>query len=259
MRRAYSASVSTDDTVPPDQEAAPEPTPASGSAPVSNPRRDASGPAIAAVAALVLFSVFIGVFGPRVGNRQQSPAGVTLIELAEAVVSRSQPHFSSVRMSRDDELTTEDFERRVDQIMDHAVAVPSLDPLRLAAMTVQRVRLPGGAGGLIVLKGIGKGRSPDTLCSVAMLEDEDRFTVFDRYGRPLAMPEGEVFTIQDQVGSTGGITEVYREGALVFAVHAPNQELAREIVAAWQDAAARRLATRAQEGQDLLPSADESR
>jgi len=222
-------------------------------------RRETSGPAIAAVAALVLFSVFIGVFGPRVGNRQQSPAGVTLIELAEAVVSRSQPHFNTLRLSRDDELTAEDFAQRVDQIMDYAVAVPPLEPLRLAATAVQRVRLPGGAGGLVVLRGIGNGRSRDILCSVAMLEDEDRFTVFDRYGRPLAMPEGEVFSIQDHISSTGGVTEVYREGALVFAVHAPTQDLAREIIAAWQDAAARRQSTLRREGQDLLPSADESR
>jgi hypothetical protein len=244
--RAYSASVSTDETV-----SDPDVEPAA--------RRDTSGPAIAAVAALVLFSVFIGVFGPRVGNRQQSPAGVTLIELAEAVVSRSQPHFNASRASRGDELTTEDFELRVDQIMENGVAIPSLAELRLVPMAVQRVKLPGGRGGLIVLRGAGGGRSRDMLCAVAVVEDEDRYTVYDRYGRPLALPEGEVFSIEDHIGLSGGITEVCRDGRLVFAVHAPDQELAREILSAWQAASARRTWARERERQDLLPSGDQSR
>lgn len=238
--------MSTDDTVPSVEDG-------------SSARRDTSGPAIAAVAALVLFSVFIGVFGPRVGNRQQSPAGVTLIELAEAVVSRSQPHFNASRAARGSELTAEDFELRVDQIMAHGVAIPSLDELRLVPMAVQRVKLPGGTGGLMVLRGGGNGRSLDALCSVAVVEDEDRYTVFDRYGRPLALPEGEVFSIDDHAGDSGGTTEVCRDGNLVYAVHAQSQELAREVLAAWQGAAARREWARGQEAQDLLPSADQSR
>jgi len=245
-RGAYSAPVSTEDTVSSDDGA-------------TSVRRETSGPAIAAVAALVLFSVFIGVFGPRVGNRQQSPAGVTLIEFAEAMVSRSQPHFNTLRFSREDDLTPEDFEQRVDQILAHGVAVPALEPLRLVPAAVQRVRLPGGSGGLFVLRGAGRGVPRDTVCSVAVVEDEDRFTVFDRYGRPLALPSGEIFSIQDHSSADGGTTEVYRDGAHVFAVHAPTQELAREIVAAWQEAAAQRERSIRQDRQDLLPSPEQSR
>jgi len=228
----------------------------------SSVRRDTSGPAIAATVALVLFSVFIGVFGPRLGNRPQSPAGVTLVELAEAVVSRSQAEFSELRPERSegsmrDELSEDEFEQRLDRITDAAVALPSLDALGLEAMSVRRVRLPGGAGGFAVLR--GRGERTGALAALAVIEDEDRFTVFDRYGRPLALPSGEIFSIQDHSSADGGTTEVYRDGAHVFAVHAPTQELAREIVAAWQEAAAQRERSIRQDRQDLLPSPEQSR
>ena len=209
-------------------------------------RRETSGPAIAATVALVLFSVFIGVFGPRIGNRQQAPAGVTLVELAEAVVSRSQPHFNEARMSRVEEMSEQEFADRLDRITGNAVALPSLEGLRMEATSVQRVRLPGGAGGLVVLRGV---RGADAnLATIAFLADEDRYTVYDRYGRPIAMPRGEVFSVEDRLSVDPGTVEVFREGDYVVAVHAHSQELAREIVAAIQAAGARREANRAKSG-----------
>jgi len=214
-------------------------------APADRPRRglhDTSGPAIAATAALVLFSVFIGVFGPRIGNRQQVPAGVTLVELAEAVVSRSQPHFNQARVTRVTEMTEQDFSSRVDEIIDHGVALPSLEAHRLEATSVQRVRLPGGRGGLAVIRSTDP-RNPQ-LAAIAIIEDEDRLTVYDRYSRPVAMPKGEVFTVPESLSNPPGVVEVYREGDFVVAVHAISREFAREVVAAMQSAAAARESRR---------------
>lgn len=205
------------------------------------PRRglhDTSGPAIAATAALVLFSVFIGVFGPRIGNRQQAPAGVTLVELAEAVVSRSQPHFNDARSPRTEQLTDQDFAARVEEILQYGVALPSLEAHRLAAIVVQRVRLPGGRGGLVVVRSTDPRNAQ--LAAVAIIEDEDRLTVYDRYSRPVAMPAGEVFSIPESLSNPPGVVEVYREGDFVIAVHAFSPEFAREIVSAMQSAGAAR-------------------
>jgi hypothetical protein len=210
-------------------------------------RRDTSGPAIAATVALVLFSVFIGVFGPRLGNRPQSPAGVTLVELAEAVVSRSQAEFGELRAeriegTRTDELTDDEFAQRFDRITDAAVALPSLDALGLEALSVRRVRLPGGAGGFAVLR--GRGGRTDAVASIAVIADEDRFTVYDRYGRPTAMPEGEIFSVPDRMSLPPGTVEMYREGGHVVAVYARNLEDARELLAAIRQAEVERRARR---------------
>ena len=223
------------------------------------PRRtlhDTSGPAIAATAALVLFSVFIGVFGPRIGNRQQAPAGVTLVELAEAVVSRSQPHFNQARITRVPEMTDQDFAARVDEIIDHGVALPSLEAHRLEATAVQRVRLPGGRGGLAVLRSTDP-RDPQ-LAAVAIIEDEDRLTVYDRYSRPVAMPRGEVFSIRESLSDPPGVVEVYREGDFVVAVHALSPDFAREIVAAMQFAAAARESRRTRAAESGEPAPEQS-
>ena len=225
-------------------DAAPHPSVAADSGRPISGHRDASGPAIAATAALVLFSVFIGVFGPRIGNRAQAPAGVTLVELAEAVVSRSQPHFDEARMLRIEGMSEQDFVDRFEQITDYGVALPSLEALEVEPTTVQRVLMPGGRGGFVVLRGL---RDPllagvPRVASVAVLEDEDRFTVYDRYGRPIALPEGEVFSVEDRLSDRPGTVEVYRDGDHVVAVHAQSKEFARKIVAALQQAAARREA-----------------
>lgn len=211
--------------------------------------RDTSAPAIAATVALVLFSVFIGVFGPRIGNRQQAPAGVTLIELAEAVVARSQPQFAEQELGRiqraSEAMTDEDFESRVDRITQSGVAMPTLAELGMEALSVQRVRLPGGSGALAVLRAArrGSGWAADELASITMLEDEDRFTVYDRFSRPIALPVGEVFSVNG--GDTGaGTVDVFREGEFVVAVHARSPEMARRLVAAIQSAGARRAASR---------------
>lgn len=227
--------------------------------PSDRPRRalhDTSGPAIAATAALVLFSVFIGVFGPRIGNRQQVPAGVTLVELAEAVVSRSQPHFNHARVARVPEMTEQDFAARVEEITDRGIALPSLEAHRLEATVVQRVRLPGGRGGLAIVRSTDPSRRQ--LAAVAIIEDEDRLTVYDRYSRPIAMPKGEVFSIPESLSSPPGVVEVYREGDFVVAVHAESPEFAREIVAAMQSAAAARESRRTGAADSTEPAPDQS-
>jgi hypothetical protein len=214
-------------------------------------RRDTSGPAIAATVALVLFSVFIGVFGPRLGNRPQAPAGVTLVELAEAMVSRSQAHLAESRASRvpamgdgsasdDDGMSDEEFEQRLDRITDAGVALVQPAVLGLEALSVQRVRLPGGTGGFAVFRDIG--RRGGALTAIAVIEDEDRFTVYDRYGRPIAMPEGEIFSVADRASLDPGTVEVYREGGYVVAVYARTIEDARRIVAALRRAEVERSA-----------------
>jgi len=236
---AHGADESADESARTERESVP------AEAPREKPRRslhDTSGPAIAATAALVLFSVFIGVFGPRIGNRQQVPAGVTLVELAEAMVSRSQPHFNQARIARVTEMTEQEFAQRVDEITENGVALPSLEAHKLEATSVQRVRLPGGRGGMAVVRSTRPG--DPALAAVAILEDEDRLTVYDRYSRPIAMPKGEVFSIPESISNPPGVVEVYREGDFVVAVHAVSQAFAREIVAAMQSAGAAREAKR---------------
>lgn len=212
--------------------------------------RDTSAPAIAATVALVLFSVFIGVFGPRIGNRQQSPAGVTLVELAEAVVARSQPHFAESELGRTEELTEPDFEERLDRITRSGVAVPSLEELGMEGIAVQRVRLPGGSGALAVVRARRGGLDwgAGAMATITMLEDEDRFTVYDRFSRPIAMPVGEVFRVEDGSMPRSGTVEVFRQGDFVIAVHAQSAELAQRLVAAIQSEAARRMANLRRDG-----------
>lgn len=202
-------------------------------------RRDASGPAIAATAALVLFSVFIGVFGPRLGNRQQSPAGVTLVELAEAVVTRTQPQWTGEIFSRSEEISDEQCESELDRITASGVPLPSLESLDFAAVSVQRVRLPGGSGALVKLNGIKRNRGD--VAAIAVVLDEDRFTVYDRYSRPVALPRGEVFSVEDRLTGADGTVEVFRQGEFVIAVVARTRETALELVAALQAAHAERL------------------
>lgn len=213
--------------------------------------RDTSGPAIAATAALVLFSVFIGVFGPRIGNRQQIPVGVTLVELAEAVVSRSQPHFEQLN---GDGLSEQEFAARIDGMTGSGVALPSLEACKLEALLVQPVRLPGGRGGMAMLRSISPRSSQ--VAAVVIIEDEDRLTVFDRYSRPIAMPRGEIFTVPDLVPDRRGVIEIYREGEFVVAVRAASPAFAREIISAMQVAAAEREARRGRTADPAAPEAD---
>lgn len=237
----------------PDVVREPEPEPESEPERVAPARsiRDTSGPAIAATAALVLFSVFIGVFGPRIGNRQQIPVGVTLVELAEAVVSRSQQHFDS---SNNSGLSEQDFASRIDGMTGSGVALPSLEAYKLEATMVQPVRLPGGRGGMAMLRST-RPRSLQ-IAAVAIIEDEDRLTVFDRYSRPIAMPQGEIFTVLSG-SERRGVIEIYREGEFVVAVRATSPEFAREIISAMQVAAAEREARKGRTADPASPEGDQ--
>jgi len=202
--------------------------------------RDTNGLAIAATVALVLFSVFIGVFGPRIGNRQQLPAGVTLVELAEAITSRSRSYADRDASGRGAVLDEAEFGERLDVLTGRSVPLPSFDDLKMRPSSLNRVKLPGGSGGFAVFH-----KDTDTkefVASIAVLTDEDRFTVFDRFGRPIALPEGEVFSIDDPHGVPPGTVEVFRRGDLVFAVHARSADQANALASLLQYAAARRPA-----------------
>jgi len=202
--------------------------------------RDTNGLAIAATVALVLFSVFIGVFGPRIGNRQQLPAGVTLVELAEAITSRSRSYADRDASGRGAVLNEAEFGERLDVLTGRSVPLPSFDDLKMRPSSLNRVKLPGGSGGFAVFH--KDSETKEFVASIAVLTDEDRFTVFDRFGRPIALPEGEVFSVDDPHGVPPGTVEVFRRGDLVFAVHARSADQADALASLLQYAAARRPA-----------------
>jgi hypothetical protein len=202
--------------------------------------RDTNGLAIAATVALVLFSVFIGVFGPRIGNRQQLPAGVTLVELAEAITSRSRTYADRDASGRGAVLNEAEFGERLDVLTGRSVPLPSFDDLKMRPSSLNRVKLPGASGGFAVFH--TDTGTKDFVASIAVLTDEDRFTVFDRFGRPIALPEGEVFAVDDPHGVPPGTVDVFRRGDLVFAVHARTADQANALASLLQYAAARRPA-----------------
>ncbi len=218
-----------------------------------------SGPAIAATAALVLFSVFIGVYGPRLGNRQQIPAGTTLPELAAAlqpkhtlrvVETRSQgTNLPWARPERSATIPDDPSTRDAESIDTQAAAgaemvgsplvLPKLGAYRVRWEGPDRVRMPGGAGALYFLTAqrVSDRRGESLHASLLILEDEDRFTVFDRFARPQPMPEGEVFSVATTNASAGtggggaGLVYTFRAGNLVFAVQSTDEGLAEDLVA----------------------------
>lgn len=231
--------------VAPSAEAATAP-PKSGTATPARPDRrpQVSGPAVAATVALVLFSVFIGVFGPRLGNRQQLPAGTTLTELADAVSARhAQRVVQAFHIGAEPAFARHEIARELEEVLGTAVAVPAVPdegPAPIRWIGTDRVRLPGGSGVLAFLEAQRAGRR--LFASVIVLRDEDRYTVFDSFGRPRPMPTGELFSVPmpggADTGDPEGLVQIYREGDLVFAVQSTSPELAAEIAARFRAAAA---------------------
>lgn len=198
---------------------------------------DTSVPAIVATVALVVFSVFIGVYGPRLGNRQQVPGGTTLIELASALSARhSAEALGTIELLRDEPANPDTIRREASALLGRQIELPSLSGRSITWLRLTRVRVPGAAG-IQVLFRTGP-RFNAEFASLFILRDEDRFTVFDAYGRPQALPEGEMFSVGVSGESAGSVVHIFRAGDLVFGAEATDREVADELIAALQSLAA---------------------
>ncbi|MFM7259159.1 MAG: hypothetical protein ACKO3W_01005 [bacterium] len=262
----------------PDSMTAPGPSQSNAARGASSSRpihRQTSAPAIAATVALVMFSVFIGLYGPRLGNRQQLPGGTTLVELATAIEPRHAQRMigmldagmGDVGLLRRaggsgalaEDARTELVERRnlaeekVADILGVPITLPEPPGRRVLWVEPEQVRLPGAGGALVscIVLPENSPRAPEQYATILLLADEDRYTVFDPYGRPRPMPEGEVFSVvthartdlgmDGAVGSAENTIRFVRCGELVVAVQASGPELAGAMVALLEERLARRL------------------
>lgn len=199
---------------------------------------DASVPAIVATVALVIFSVFIGVYGPRLGNRQQLPGGTTLVELASALSAKhSTEALGTIELLRDEPRDPAGIEREAGELLGRAIELPELPGRTVSWLRLTRIRVPGAAGVQILLR--TGPRFNAEFASIFILRDEDRFTVFDAYGRPRAMPEGEMFSVGVSGESAGSVVHLFRAGDLVYGTEATDREVADELIAELQLLAAR--------------------
>lgn len=198
---------------------------------------DTSVPAIVATVALVVFSIFIGVYGPRLGNRQQVPGGTTLVELASALSARhSAEALGTIELLRDEPANPETIRREASALLGRRIELPSLSNRSLTWLRLTRVRVPGAAGVQVLLR--TGPRFNAEFASLFILRDEDRFTVFDAYGRPRALPEGEMFSVGVSGESSGSVVHIFRSGDLVYGAEATDREVADELIAALQSIAA---------------------
>lgn len=211
---------------------------------------DASVPAIVATVALVVFSIFIGVYGPRLGNRQQVPGGTTLAELAGALSAKhSQEALGTIELLRDDPSDVAVLERDASNVLGVSVTLPTLPGRSVTWLRMTRIRVPGAAGVQVLLR-IGPRFNAD-FASIFILRDEDRFTVFDSHGRPRALPEGEMFSVAVAGEVSGSVVNVFRTEDLVYSVQSGDREVAAELIAGLQSIAAAREPT---EGPTEAPS-----
>lgn len=198
---------------------------------------DASVPAIVATVALVVLSVFIGVYGPRLGNRQQLPGGTTLVELASYLSARHATEtFSTIDLLRSADTDDAAIAGDASVLLGRRVELPEIAGRNISWLRVSRLRAPGGSG-VQLLARVGRRANAD-YASIFVIRDEDRFTVFDAFGRPRAMPEGETFSVGVNADAGATVVHVFRTGDLVYAVESADRGLADEIVAALQTVAA---------------------
>jgi hypothetical protein len=216
---------------------------------------DASVPAIVATVALVVFSIFIGVYGPRLGNRQQVPGGTTLAELAGALSAKhSQEALGTIELLRDDPSDVAVLERDASNMLGVSVKLPTLPGRSVTWLRMTRIRVPGAAGVQVLLR-IGPRFNAD-FASIFILRDEDRFTVFDIHGRPRALPEGEMFSVAVAGEVSGSVVNVFRTEDVVYSVQSGDREVAAELIAGLQSIAAARSPS---EGPTEAPSRTPSR
>lgn len=200
---------------------------------------DTSVPAIVATIALVIFAVFIGVYGPRIGNRQQLPGGTTLLELASALGGKhANESVAALQLFRDEPKGREAVEDDLRTILGRDCPLPSLEGDRISWLRATRIRVPGATGAQVFLRVGAKAESD--YASLFILDDEDRFTVFDPFGRPLAMPEGEVFSVGLPGETPASVMHIFRAGGTVYGVYAARRETTDALVAATQSALAGR-------------------
>lgn len=197
---------------------------------------DTSVPAIVATVALVVFSVFIGVYGPRLGNRQQVPGGTTLVELAGALSARhSSEALGTIELLRDEPADPDAIRREASLLLGRSIELPTLPGRSVTWLRLTRVRVPGAAGVQVLFR-IGPRFNAD-FASLFILRDEDRFTVFDEYGRPRAMPEGEMFSVGVSGEAAGSVVHIFRAGDLVYGAESTDREVADELIASLQSLA----------------------
>lgn len=190
-----------------------------------------------------MFSVFIGVFGPRLGNRQQVPAGTTLNELSDSLTTDHARRVAETLGSRSvfargpAALDPEVAGKELEALVRAPVALPESgdrDATAVRWLKVDPIRAPGARGAVL----FGRTERGDFV-SVAILRDEDRYTVFDRYGRPVPLPLGEEFRLELDPGGDD-LLVVFRERDLVFAVQSNDSAVADEVAAGFRYAEALR-------------------
>ncbi len=170
--------------------------------------------AIAATVAIVVFSIFLGVFGPRIGNRPGNSVGVSLNELALAVESRHGERLvNAIHAPPRDAVPMEAAQAIVETALHKTVALPALgtDGRWVGGNAVQ---LPGGRAAVLFAQYEG-GRHGEYV-TICIFNDEDRFTVFDPFGRPIGLPDGETFVIEPPSDFGGTTVVIWREGSLVW-------------------------------------------
>lgn len=210
--------------------------------PMREPRTlDTSAPAIAATVALVGFSIFIGVVGPRLGNRQPLPPGTTLVELADAMTARhSESVVGAIHAADEPPFERVEIAREFERLLGRDVAVPDLsvglESLGFRWSGIRGVRMPGGAGA--VAFGRFRGDAGPDFASIAVLRDQGNFIVYDPYGRPVPLPEGEVFSVTVEGRQFGSTVLAYRDGDLVYAMQADSADALERMAARFQAAAA---------------------
>lgn len=198
---------------------------------------DASVPAIVATLALVAFSVFIGVYGPRLGNRQQLPGGTTLVELASFLRSKHATEtIGTIELLRDEPAEVAALERDLAEILGRKISLPDVEGRSVTWLRIARVRAPGATGAQVLFR-VGP-RANAEFASLFILRDEDRFTTFDSFGRPRAMPEGEMFSVEISSDAPNTVLHLFRSGSLVYGVESGNREIADQVAAELQSIAA---------------------
>ena len=172
--------------------------------------------AIAATVAVVVFSIFLGVFGPRIGNRPGISVGVSLSDLALAVESRHGERLvNTIHAPPHDPLPIETVQAIVENALHRTVELPALgtDGHWVGGNAVQ---LPGGRAAVLFAQYEG-GRYGEYV-TICIFNDEDRFTVFDPFGRPIGLPDGEAFVIEPPSDFGGTTVVIWREDSLVWVI-----------------------------------------
>ncbi len=110
----------------------------------------------------------------------------------------------------------------------------------------------------VAAQGIDPRRWPllGEFASISILDDEDRFTLFDSFGRPIPFPEGEVFSVTVREGRDPAVVKMFRVRDLVYAVQASDEDLASELVAELQLRAAAERAGKRNEPSEPVERTD---